>query len=123
MRTAASLVCDQPVELGTNVLGRNLDVDARLPGRVEENEPEPLLVALERFPGELAVDVGRLWSESLLHGLRRKAGEPKRGDQAEPDRLAVRKAVARAGFEGVSEGVAEVEHLARAEVARIGQAD
>ena len=85
--------------------------------------PRALLVAQQRLPGPLAVDLHRLRRELALDLRRVAAGQPQRGEQPERDRLAVRQVEVGRGLERVRERVAEVEPAPRAVVVRVLQAD
>src|SRR5205814_2288000 len=123
------------VEGRAHALRGQLDAELRLPGRLEQHELRHaalgLLVAGDRRPGAVAVDLHRLWREELLH----LGGNPgveaevldrqlRRGEQAERDRLAVARLPVRAcRLERVRERMPEVEHVAFSLVAWIAQAD
>ena len=111
---------DQPIQFAAHVLRRDFDVVA-----VEENELEgALLVAQERLPRALAVDAHGLRLQQVLDDAGVTLGKPKRGEEAERDRLAVRDALVASGrLERVRERVAEVEHLPLAVVVRVAEAD
>src|SRR5262249_61873219 len=83
-----------------------------------------LLVAFQRLPRALAVDLDRCRPQNVLDRIRRPPGEPQGRQQPERDCAAVRDGlIAGAGLERVGEGVAQVENQARAEVVRIAQAE
>ena len=85
---------DQLVERGAHVGLRALTPCTRLPGRLEQDEPHAavlrLLVALERGPGAVAVDVDGLRAQDLLDRRGVEPGQPERREQAERDGTPVR---------------------------------
>ena len=85
--------------------------------------PRALLVAEQRLPGALGVDVNGLRGQLGLHLRRVPARDTERREEPERHCLAVREVVVRRRLERVAEGVAEVQPAARPVVVRILQAD
>src|SRR5262249_43502141 len=121
-----TLVGDQPVERLANIRLRHARREASV--APEQDEPQltagGLLVAFQRLPRALAVDLDRCRPQNVLDRIRRPPGEPQGRQQPERDCAAVRDGlIAGAGLERVGEGVAQVENQPRAEVVRIAQAE
>src|SRR3982750_316155 len=124
---ARTLSGDQRIQRTPHIARRDRHVPARAVV-AEEDEAElaadVLLVALQRRPGALAVDLDRLRAQDLVDDGGVAAGELERRLEAEGDRLAVRDVlVLRRGLERVREGVTEGELLPLAVVVRVAQAD
>src|SRR5918994_1001590 len=80
-------LCNQRVQGGADEVVFQLDPDARLSGRVEQDEPgsavDRFLVPGERCPRRVAVDPHRLRVEELLDGalFLLETGEPERREE------------------------------------------
>ena len=102
----------------------HLDAEPWLAGSVEQDETrasrDRLLVARERCPCGLAVDLRGLGTEELLDEPRLvlEPGQPAGREETESDGLAVRERVVRGSLERVRERVAEIQLRPRAAIVR-----
>src|SRR5256885_15245462 len=106
---------NQLVERTAPVRRRNRHVPFR-PGFLEQDEAElaadGLLVPLHRLPSPVPIDLDRLGMQELDHLADVPAGQAKRGEYAERDRLAVGDALVAGGrLERIPARMAEVHHL------------
>src|ERR671918_433081 len=128
IRIAVTLF-DQGVESAADDVLLQLDADAWRSRGVQQDESHGsaggLLVAGERRPRRVAVDLRRLRAEELLDRalLLRETREPHRGEKTERDRLPVRQPEAGGSLERMREGVAEIQLRTFAAIERVAEAD
>src|SRR5918996_3355617 len=128
IRIAVTLF-DQGVESAADDVLLQLDADAWRSRGVQQDESHGsaggLLVAGERRPRRVAVDLRRLRAEELLDRalLLRETREPHRGEKTERDRLPVRQPEAGGCLERMREGVAEIQLRTFAAIERVAEAD
>jgi hypothetical protein len=86
----------------------------------EQDDPQPaFLVPKQRLPGAVAIDLNRLGRQHVVDRLRVTSGQTEGGQEPERDGPPVREAVVRGSLERMTEGMAEVERVARAAVVRV----